>query len=842
MQAVIVLTVLGLVAGGMVAALLGLLAWARTSRLERRLDALAAEIAGLKGAGAPAGTSAPRPAVPAPPRPAPPPPAPPPIPAPAAAPAAEPPPRPAPAPVPPPSWTAPAPEARPDFATNLGPRILVATGALAFMVFLGLFVKYAWENDWVGPAGRVLAGFAFGLGLLAAGIRIIRREYRPLGQGLAAAGLAGLYTSAFGAHAFYGLVPREVSGLVMVAVTASAVLLALRLDTRLLALLAWIGAYLTPVLLSTGEDRALALFLYLAVLDAGALFIDQRKPWPETAPLAMAGTVLLYAGWYERFFTPARFEVAAFGLVLFTALFGLGMARKARGPGLGVVVMLAGLGIAVIAAGADRPLPLLVLSLLLGAAALRASETMGRGLAAVALLAAALPLLAWSASHYREDAFGIAAVWVLLAALVFVLPSRLGAAGAAPALEPFAVVGAGVASVLLFASTDRPLPMAAFLVAMAGLAVLVRERWPLAEAVGIASAVLSVRAWMGGTLAAGRAGDAVLLAAPALGVFLIALLVRGLVARRPLAGPDVAAHLLLALGGWWLVYETLEAARPSLEGPAAAAIAAAYLAFGLVARRAPERDLRLVRVALGLAAGFLTLAIPIQLGRHGITLAWAAEGALLIALGMRFASSRTRAAGYAVLSLAAFRLLAFHYPLHAGAFRPVVNPAFGTWLAVAAALALALVVTRDARRAGEALDRAAGPLAAAGALVVLFALLTGETGAAFAQRRSAAELLGDVAAAESARRASGLAVSVLWTVFATGLLAGGLAARNRPLFYAAYGLFAVTAGKVLVWDLQTFSTPYRMLAFLALGLLLMAGAYLNLRFRQRMLPAGAHEA
>jgi hypothetical protein len=33
-----------------------------------------------------------------------------------------------------------------------------------------------------------------------------------------------------------------------------------------------------------------------------------------------------------------------------------------------------------------------------------------------------------------------------------------------------------------------------------------------------------------------------------------------------------------------------------------------------------------------------------------------------------------------------------------------------------------------------------------------------------------------------------------------------------------------------------------MLAFLALGLLLMAGAYLNLRFRQRMLPAGAHEA
>ena len=61
-------------------------------------------------------------------------------------------------------------------------------------------------------------------------------------------------------------------------------------------------------------------------------------------------------------------------------------------------------------------------------------------------------------------------------------------------------------------------------------------------------------------------------------------------------------------------------------------------------------------------------------------------------------------------------------------------------------------------------------------------------------------------------------MSVLWTVFATGLLAGGLALRNRALFYSAYGLFALTAGKVVFWDLQTFSIPYRMLSFLALGL------------------------
>ena len=43
-----------------------------------------------------------------------------------------------------------------DFATNLGPKILVGAGGLAVVVFLGFFVRYAWENNWVGPTGRVL--------------------------------------------------------------------------------------------------------------------------------------------------------------------------------------------------------------------------------------------------------------------------------------------------------------------------------------------------------------------------------------------------------------------------------------------------------------------------------------------------------------------------------------------------------------------------------------------------------------------------------------------------------------------------------------------------------------
>jgi uncharacterized membrane protein len=94
----------------------------------------------------------------------------------------------------------------------------------------------------------------------------------------------------------------------------------------------------------------------------------------------------------------------------------------------------------------------------------------------------------------------------------------------------------------------------------------------------------------------------------------------------------------------------------------------------------------------------------------------------------------------------------------------------------------------------------------------------------------------DAAAVQQARLMGGLAVSVLWSGFATFLLAAGLGARNRPLFYAAYALFAVSAAKVALVDLAELETLYRILSFLVLGVLLMAGAFLVLRFRARLAP------
>ena len=78
---------------------------------------------------------------------------------------------------------------------------------------------------------------------------------------------------------------------------------------------------------------------------------------------------------------------------------------------------------------------------------------------------------------------------------------------------------------------------------------------------------------------------------------------------------------------------------------------------------------------------------------------------------------------------------------------------------------------------------------------------------------------------------------MLWTLFATALLSAGLLLRSLPLFYSSYALFAATAAKVVLVDVATLPTLYRMLSFLALGALLLAGAWLNLRFRERLTAA-----
>ena len=94
-----------------------------------------------------------------------------------------------------------------------------------------------------------------------------------LSQTLCATGVVILYSVTFACRSiyhfeFFGPIPTF---LLMALITATAFLLAVRLNALVVAILGMLGGFLTPVLLSTGQDNPLGLFGYIAILDAGLI-------------------------------------------------------------------------------------------------------------------------------------------------------------------------------------------------------------------------------------------------------------------------------------------------------------------------------------------------------------------------------------------------------------------------------------------------------------------------------------------------------------------------------------------------------------------------------------------
>jgi uncharacterized membrane protein len=74
-------------------------------------------------------------------------------------------------------------------------------------------------------------------------------------------------------------------------------------------------------------------------------------------------------------------------------------------------------------------------------------------------------------------------------------------------------------------------------------------------------------------------------------------------------------------------------------------------------------------------------------------------------------------------------------------------------------------------------------------------------------------------------------VSILWSLFAVGMLLGGIWKNLRGLRYVALGLFAVVTWKVFFSDLARLGQIHRIVAFAVLGILVLSGSFIYLKYR-----------
>ncbi len=173
---------------------------------------------------------------------------------------------------------------------------LLRIGVLILVCGIGFFLKYSIDNDLLGEQARVALSVLTGVAMMAGGVRLVNGKYHLLSQGLLGGGIAVLYFSVFAAFSFYLLLDVYLSFLLMSLVTVSAAVLAVRLDSVLVAIFAIIGGYCTPLLLSTGQVNFIGLFSYMLLLGCGILTINWFKQWYLLNFLGFVFNYLLFFG------------------------------------------------------------------------------------------------------------------------------------------------------------------------------------------------------------------------------------------------------------------------------------------------------------------------------------------------------------------------------------------------------------------------------------------------------------------------------------------------------------------------------------------------------------------
>ncbi|HSQ00189.1 MAG TPA: DUF2339 domain-containing protein [Candidatus Dormibacteraeota bacterium] len=231
------------------------------------------------------------------------------------------------------------------------------------------------------------------------------------------------------------------------------------------------------------------------------------------------------------------------------------------------------------------------------------------------------------------------------------------------------------------------------------------------------------------------------------------------------------------------------------------------------------------------ALGFVTLAVPLQLAREWITIAWALEGVAVAWLWRRLDHPGLKYFGLALLGAVAVRLIANpavlgYYPRPAWR---IVNWLLYTYLVPAAALfgasrilaALELPRQRDWERPLYAGTRPWGAIATGLAgLAVVFVWIN----LAIADWFSSG---GSLVVSFERLPARDLATSIAWAVYALALLVLGVVRRSIGMRWASLALLLATIAKVFLHDLGELRDLYRVASLLglAISLILVSLAY-----------------
>lgn len=530
--------------------------------------------------------------------------------------------------------------------------------------------------------------------------------------------------------------------------------------------------------------------------------------------ISALGLGILYLSFYAAvgFY---RLIPAGFAFMLLITASGMGgvLALRYRAQAILVLGSLGAYAAPVLlSTGQDRPWIFFGYLAAVNFAALAAARSRGwRATEGFALAATAFLYFVWLVDRFapRPEKMWPAAVFAALFYAEFVT-SRLRPVAAA------AQAGAAVVMGGIWKSGAGGFIPFALGMALAGLSLASLRGWSWHALLTAAVAFASYAIWD-----PARAAEPLLLRdvctlTALFAMFFAWLPGRLLLARQPANAADLLVSAANSVLFYALLYGRIEA-YPGYLALAAVALGGAHLAAGYALWPALEANLRDARPALlsgGLAACFVTLAIPIYFSGYSITLAWAVELAVAAWIAARLAAPRMlfAVAALAVLVLARVFLFEIQVANDPEWTRPFANARFLAMACAAAAFFLAAWWTL--RRAARL------PLYLAGHACLLLALILEVDDLAIYR-----------VAAQSLSSVRGAFLSILLSAYAVMLTASGVLYRLAVNRWLGLGLFGFVIAKLYLWDIWSLQLAYRVAAFAALGALLLVTSYLYSRFR-----------
>ena len=214
----------------------------------------------------------------------------------------------------------------------VGQKWLLGIGVLILIIGIGFFLKYAFDQQWIGPAVRISIGFVVGLALLLGGSVCRRQNLRGLDVGIGAVGLGTLYLTSYAACQVERLLPGSLALLLILLITAIGVCLATLWASQALGILTFLGGYLAPLLFASAQFDPWIFLGYLFILTVGGQILAYAKDWKQLYSSAAALTWLSVATWSQRDYRSDWFvETFVFTQILFVAYSIMPFLRAAFG-------------------------------------------------------------------------------------------------------------------------------------------------------------------------------------------------------------------------------------------------------------------------------------------------------------------------------------------------------------------------------------------------------------------------------------------------------------------------------------------------------------------------------